>query len=186
MTHDELVARAAHDLRASLAVVAGYSELAFTRDDPALRAEAGEAVSAAVADLTDGVDDVLLALELGPGRGGGRPRRGRPARGRRGGGPAARGEPGRDRRAGEAVRALADEESAVRALQALLRAAGDGPTVVTIGAGPHGATASIEAAGAVPVDGGALALGNARRLAELQRGTVVVAGARLELELPAA
>ena len=64
MTDDELVGSVTHDLRASLAVIAGYCDLALTRDDPGLRAEATAAVGTAVAELADNVDEVMLALEL--------------------------------------------------------------------------------------------------------------------------
>jgi signal transduction histidine kinase/CheY-like chemotaxis protein len=145
LTNDELVARVTHRLRASLAVIAGYSEIGFTRDDPALREEAKDAVAGAVVDLTDGVDDVMLALELAwdP------PavesaaidlrEAAEEAVRRRGG------NRGVTVAAGDAVQAFGDHEAVVRALQALLRAAGDGPLVVTIGAGANQATASIEA-----------------------------------------
>lgn len=172
-----------HRLRASLAVIAGYSEIAFTRDDPALRAEAKHAVSAAVAQLTDGVDEIMLALELAWEAPPGAPaeidlREAAEEAIRRGTNRAATVAPG------ESAWALGDHESVVRALQALLRAAGAGPAVVTIGRLEGRALAAVEAPEAVASDDEALALRNALRLAELQRGTVRVEGTRLELELP--
>jgi len=177
------VARVTHRLRASLAVIAGYSEIAFTRDDPALRAEAKHAVSAAVAQLTDGLDDVMLALELAWEPPSGAPaeidlREAAEAAVRRGTNRAATVAPG------ESALALADYESVVRALQALVRVAGAGPAVVTIGALGGRSIAAVEAPEPVSTGDEALSLRNALALAALQRGTVRVAGTRLELELP--
>ena len=185
MTDDELLAQVAHRLRAALGVIAGYGEIGFTRDEPELRAEAREAVSGAVAELLDGVDEATLALELAWGavelelhdldlrevageaviRSGGRR--------------VVRVEPG------PSVWAVGDHESAVRALQALLRATGTGPAVVSIESDGGRARAAIEAASPISSEE-ELALRNARRLAELQQGSVAVDGARLALELPSA
>jgi len=183
LTNEELVSRVTHRLRASLAVIAGYSEIAFTRDDPALRAEAKHAVSAAVAQLTDGLDDVMLALELAWEPPSSAPaeidlREAAEAAVRRGTNRAATVAPG------EPVWALADHESVVRALQALLRAVGAGPAVVTIDSLEGRALAAVEAPEAVATDDEALSLRNALRLAEFQRGAVRVEATRLELELP--
>lgn len=186
MTEDELLAQVTHRLRAALAVIAGYAEIGFTRDDPELRAEAKKAVAGAVANLLDGVDEVMLALELAWGTGDAEPgdldlreAAGEAVR-RSGVRHAASIEPG------PAVWAVGDHERAVRALQALLRATGTGPAVVSIGSDGSRATAAIEGAVPVSTDDEELALRNARRLAELQQGSVAVDGARLELELPSA
>ena len=74
----------------------------------------------------------------------------------------------------------------MRALQALLRAAGRRGAVMTVAANGAFATAAVEGARSVELTDEELSLRNASRLAELQRGTVKVAGARLELELPLA
>jgi hypothetical protein len=187
VTDDELVAQVAHRIRAALAVIAGYGEIGFTRDDPALRAEAKEAVAGAVATLVDGVEEVMLALELAWGAGDVElhdldlREAAAEAVSRSGG------ERGARLRPGPAVWAVGDHEHAVRALQALLRAAGGGPEVmVSVDANGTRATASVEGALHVATEDRELALRNARRLAELQQGSVAVEGARLELELPSA
>ena len=185
MTDEQLLLdRMMHRLRTSLAVISGYSELGMTRDDAELKAEARVAVATAVADLSNGIDEVMLALELSwhPGAGtlGSVDVRqavadavARTAR------VEATVEPGAE------VTALADHETVVRALQALLRAAGPGPCRVTLGVVGSRARVAIESSRPIAVDDERLALKNAHRLAELLDGAVSVDDARLELELPA-
>ena len=84
------------------------------------------------------------------------------------------------------MRAVGDHETVVRVLQSLLRAAGVHDAVVRISARAGRATAAVDAPEPPEPDDAELSLRNARRLAELQRGSVTVAGARLELELPEA
>ena len=183
MTDEELVARVTHRLRTSLAIIAGFSELGLTRDDATLRAEAREAVSGAVADLTRGIDEVMLSLELAwlptPAAAGTVDLReaAEQAAVRTGGATVEPGEP---------VRAVGDHETVVRVLQSLLRAAGVHDAVVRISARAGRATAAVDVPEPPEPDDAELSLRNARRLAELQRGSVTVAGARLELELPEA
>jgi signal transduction histidine kinase len=184
LTDDELVESVTHDLRALLAVIAGYCELVLTRDDPALRAEATAAVDTAVAELADDLDEVMLALELAweswartetvsldLRRAAEEVVERRPARWR------ASMAPG-----DVEVWALGDSETVWRTLQALLRAAGP-DAVVHLGTGVKTVTVAIEAAAPVRLE--ELRLRNARRLADLLLGSVRVEGARLELELPA-
>ncbi len=186
MTDDELVGSVTHDLRALLAMIAGYCELALTRDDPALRIHAAAAVGTAVAELADDIDEVMLALELAWESWARTEtvtvdlRRAaeevvwlRPVQWR------ASVAPG-----GEEVWALGDLEAIRRTLQALLRAAGP-DAVVHLGAGVKTVTVAIEAAAPVRLEDEELRLRNARRLADLLLGSVRVEGARLELELPA-
>lgn len=184
MTDKELIAEVTHTLRSSLAVIAGYSEIGLTRDDPGLRAEARTAVTGAIADLTDGLDEVLLALELAW-----EPRTVETAEiDLRAAAAQASARAGARREVavepGEEVWALADGEVVVRALQALLRAAGPGASTLTLADDDTRAIATIRAEGDVPPDEVVLSLRNARRLAELLQGSVTVDGAVLELELP--
>jgi light-regulated signal transduction histidine kinase (bacteriophytochrome) len=180
----QLLGHVIHRLRTSLAVIAGYSELGMTRDDAAIKAEAREAIATAVGQLTNGIDEVMLALELSW-----QPSAGELA-------PVDLREAVREALTRTALRqaivelgdgavALADRETVVRTLQALLRAAGTGEARVSVRVLGGRARATIVAAQPVALDDEELALRNARRLAELSDGTVTVSGARLELELPA-
>jgi signal transduction histidine kinase len=185
VTDDEqLLGQVTHRLRTQLAVIAGYAELGITRDDEAIKAEAREAVAAAVGDLTNGIDEVVLALELSwhPSAGSLAPVDLREAAGE-----AMTRTPRREAilEPGDGAVALADHETVVRTLQALLRAAGAGEARVSVGVLGSRVRATIVAGQPVVLADEELSLRNARRLAELSDGTVTVSGGRLELELPA-
>lgn len=58
----ELVAHLGHELRAPLAIVIGYAELLWRRDDPELREEAPQLILEAAERLTAAIDDTLVVF----------------------------------------------------------------------------------------------------------------------------
>jgi hypothetical protein len=178
-TEHELLPAVAHRLRAAIAVLLGYGELALVRDE-SVRAEALVAMREVGARLVGGIDDLVLALglawgaldvalepvDLGEAVADAAEQFGR----------------GVSVEARSEARVVADTERLDETLNALLRAAG-GAARVSVEAP---ATVAIEPAEALDEEGAALALLNARRLAELQRGSLRVEPTRLELTLEGA